>query len=110
MGEPRVPPRKKNSPSRLRFRPLSPLTVRFRVEPSSCASTYSRSVLGARGKLLDRADRVKVVFHLFDAICDEFVSSTAQDGNPHARIPVAGIPKGVRFAAATLIAVSRMSA
>jgi hypothetical protein len=26
---------KKNSPSRWRFRPLSPLTVRFRVEPSS---------------------------------------------------------------------------
>ena len=45
----------KNSPSRLRFRPLSRLTIRLRVLPSDSASTYLRSVLGASGNLEDRA-------------------------------------------------------
>jgi hypothetical protein len=48
----------RNSPSRWRFRPLSPLTFRFRVEPSGWASTYSRSVLGARRNLGTSARRV----------------------------------------------------
>ena len=39
----------KNSPSRLRFRPPNLLAFRFHVQPSGPASTYSRSVLGARG-------------------------------------------------------------
>jgi hypothetical protein len=42
---------KKNSPSRLRFRPPSPRTFAFRLLPSGAASTYSRSVLGARRKI-----------------------------------------------------------
>ena len=37
----------KDSPSRVRFRPLSRLTFRFRVRPSGRASSYSRPVLGA---------------------------------------------------------------
>ena len=37
----------KVSPSRVRFRPLSRLTFRFRVQPSGRASSYSRPVLGA---------------------------------------------------------------
>src|SRR2546423_15615512 len=37
----------KNSPSRFRFRPPSPLTFPFRVLPSDPASSYLRSVLGA---------------------------------------------------------------
>jgi hypothetical protein len=37
----------KVSPSRVRFRPLSRLTFRFRVRPSGRASSYSRPVLGA---------------------------------------------------------------
>jgi len=41
----------KNSPSRFRFRPPLPLTFPFRVLPSVSASTYLRSVLGARGTL-----------------------------------------------------------
>jgi hypothetical protein len=41
----------KNSPSRLRFRPRHPLAFRLRVLPPGAASTYSRPVLGARGKL-----------------------------------------------------------
>jgi hypothetical protein len=45
---------RKSSPSRWRFRPLSPLTFGFRVEPSGCASSYSRSVLGAGRTLRDQ--------------------------------------------------------
>jgi hypothetical protein len=37
----------KDSPSRVRFRPLPRLTFRFRVRPSGRASSYSRPVLGA---------------------------------------------------------------
>jgi hypothetical protein len=61
---------KKNSPSRWRFRPLSPLTVRFRVEPSGCASTYSRSVLGAIRNLRNGAEPVKSGEYPFAALCD----------------------------------------
>src|SRR5215467_7185008 len=39
------------SPSRFRFRPPFSLTFGFRLRPSSSASSYSRSVLGARGNL-----------------------------------------------------------
>ena len=39
----------KNSPSRLRFRPLNRPTFGFRLRPPGWASIYSRSVLGARG-------------------------------------------------------------
>ncbi len=41
----------KSSPSRLRFRPPSRPTFRFRVLPPDPVSTYSRSVLGASGNL-----------------------------------------------------------
>lgn len=64
---------KKNSPSRWRFRPPDPLTVRFRVEPSSWASTYLRSVLGASGNLRDTTDLVKPALHRIAAICDDFL-------------------------------------
>src|SRR5262249_50226839 len=39
------------SPSRSRFRPPFSLTFGFRLRPSSSASSYFRSVLGARGNL-----------------------------------------------------------
>src|SRR3954468_3907856 len=39
------------SPSRSRFRPPAPLTFGFRLLPSLPASTYLRSVLGARRNL-----------------------------------------------------------
>ena len=39
--------RTKDSPSRVRFRPLPRLTFRFRVRPPGRASSYSRPVLGA---------------------------------------------------------------
>src|SRR5690349_4454429 len=39
------------SPSRSRFRPPLSLTLGFRLTPSRSASTYLRSVLGARGNL-----------------------------------------------------------
>ena len=42
---------RKNSPSRWRFRPPSPRTFGFRLRPPGAASTYSRSVLGARANL-----------------------------------------------------------
>ena len=47
------PPRldQKNSPSRSPFRPPLSLTFPLRVLPSNSASTYSGSVLGARGNL-----------------------------------------------------------
>ena len=46
----------KDSPSRVRFRPLSRLTFRFRVRPPGRASSYSRPVLGAGGNLRCRLD------------------------------------------------------
>ena len=49
----------KNSPSRLRFRPPLPVNLGFRLRPSGAASAYSRSVLGARGKLSALADVFK---------------------------------------------------
>jgi hypothetical protein len=55
-----VPPRgrdQKNSPSRFRFRPPLPLTFPFRVLPSDSASTYLRSVLGARRRLTGATGR-----------------------------------------------------
>jgi hypothetical protein len=45
---------KKNSPSRLRFCPHPPGTFGFRLLPPRAASTYSRSVLGARANLTGR--------------------------------------------------------
>ena len=42
---------KKNSPSRFPFRPPFSMTFPLRVVPSNSASTYSGSVLGARGNL-----------------------------------------------------------
>src|SRR5215831_18651574 len=44
----------RNSPSRWRFRPPPPGTFGFRLPPSGAASTYSRSVLGARGNVPTR--------------------------------------------------------
>ena len=44
-------PDQKNSPSRFRFRPPLRPTFGFRLRPPGGASTYSRSVLGARGNL-----------------------------------------------------------
>ena len=47
----------------------TPMIFRFRVEPSGCASTYSRSVLGASAKLRARGDPVKAATHRNDAVC-----------------------------------------
>jgi hypothetical protein len=47
--------RTKDSPSRWRFRPLSPLTVRFRVEPSG-ARFYSEASLEGLPKLVSDSD------------------------------------------------------
>ena len=52
-------PDQRNSPSRFRFRPPLPLTFRLRVQPSDSASTYLRSVLGARENLRDLAAAFK---------------------------------------------------
>src|SRR2546430_10305749 len=46
----------KNSPSQFHFRPPFPLTFAFRLLPSDSVSTYSRSVLGARGNLTCQAN------------------------------------------------------
>ncbi len=50
---------KKNSASRWRFRPPTPLTFGFRLAPSKSASTYFRSVLAAVVNLLGRYPRGK---------------------------------------------------
>ncbi len=50
-GRPERVRRERNSPSRRRFRPPSPVTFRFRVRPPGRVSSYSRSVLGALGNL-----------------------------------------------------------
>ena len=47
------------SPSRFRFRPPFALTFGFRLRPSGSASSYLRSVLGARGNLGVRRSRHK---------------------------------------------------
>src|SRR4051794_10570938 len=47
------------SPSRSRFRPPFSLTFGFRLRPSGSASSYLRSVLGARGNLGARRSRHK---------------------------------------------------
>lgn len=51
----------KDSPSRVRFRPLSRLTFRFRVRPPGRASSYSRPVLGAGGNLRCPLEPRKVI-------------------------------------------------
>src|SRR5438270_9306407 len=63
----------KNSPSRLRFRPPFPGTFALRLLPSGAASTYSRSVLGARGNLERRAACDKGSRERFHAICEDFL-------------------------------------
>src|SRR5579884_2891930 len=61
--------RTKSSPSRWRFRPPLPRTFGFRLLPSGAASVYSRSVLGARGKLTGLADGFKGRETVLHAIC-----------------------------------------
>src|SRR5581483_5600398 len=63
---------KKNSPSRWRFRPPLPGTFGFRLRPSGAASTYSRSVLGARGKIGPSRRACKSAWRAFRAICERF--------------------------------------
>jgi hypothetical protein len=75
-----MPQVRKSSPSRWRFCPLSPLTFRFRVQPSGGASTYSRSVLGASRNLCTRRGTVKTVRQGITALCD--VSPTESDERP----------------------------
>jgi hypothetical protein len=62
----------KNSPSRLRFRPLLPLAFRFRVQPSGEVSTYLRSVLGADGNLEGLHRPIKTRQKEVVAICENF--------------------------------------
>jgi hypothetical protein len=62
----------KNSPSRLRFRPLPPLTFAFRLLPSDSVSTYLRSVLGARGNLGGGRGQIKESKTAVAAICGSF--------------------------------------
>jgi hypothetical protein len=57
----------------LRFRPPPPRTFAFRLLPSGAASTYSRSVLGARGNLDAAASTGKGLAEAFDAICENFL-------------------------------------
>jgi hypothetical protein len=59
----------KNSPSRLRFRPPCRLTFGFRLRPPGWASTYSRSVLGARGNLDAVQQQCKRYFEGNVALC-----------------------------------------
>jgi len=62
----------KNSPSRWRFRPPNLLAFRFRVPPPGPASTYSRSVLGAKGTIGAAALLCKTVHKEEAAICINF--------------------------------------
>ena len=74
---------KKNSPSRLRFRPSLPGTFGlppcgFRLLPSGATSTYSRSVLGARANLEGGHGARKGVENVVPAICGDFSLSMAE--------------------------------
>src|SRR5215204_2386265 len=71
-GKPKVSPGTKSSPSRWRFRPPNLVTFRFRVRSPGSDSTYSRSVLGARGKLRAGAAGRKAVAAEVGAICEHF--------------------------------------
>jgi hypothetical protein len=62
----------KKSPRRLRFRPPNLLAFRFRVQPPGSASTYSRSVLGARGNLEARTRPGKSRCNEIVAKCEHF--------------------------------------
>src|SRR5206468_2712759 len=62
---------KKNSPSRWRFRPPLPGTFALRLLPSGAASTYSRSVLGARGKIGPRTRPIKAARREIAAFCEQ---------------------------------------
>src|SRR5215210_1065138 len=62
----------RNSPSRWRFRPPNLVTFRFRVQSPGSDSTYSRSVLGARGTVEAGAGERKVRPRLLAAICEDF--------------------------------------
>jgi hypothetical protein len=63
----------KSSPSRVRFRPPPPLTFGFRLLPSETASTYSRPLLGARGKLWPRGSERKRSEKAMFGKCEEIV-------------------------------------
>src|SRR5258706_10813078 len=103
MARPRCQGRTKGSPSRLRFRPPRPTGLPPRgLRPSSynrsvVVSTYSRSVLGARGKLLGRPGQFKTIGHNFVAICER--SSAGRD--PH-RVLAPGVRPAVEPAVARL--------
>src|SRR3954447_24359902 len=70
----------KNSPSRWRFRPPNLVTFRFRVRSPGSDSTYSRSVLGAKGTVRPRAARCKAPGGAVPAICGNFCTRRA-NGN-----------------------------
>ena len=58
-----------HSPSRFRFRPPLRLTFGFRLLPPGEASSYLRSVLGARGKVVGLGGRDKASKNKKGAIC-----------------------------------------
>jgi hypothetical protein len=62
----------KNSPSRLRFRPLNRPTFGFRLRPPGWASIYSRSVLGANGTVEASSRPFKACPNADVAICKVF--------------------------------------
>ena len=80
---------RKDSPSRWRFCPLSPLTFRFRVRPSGGASTYSRSVLGASRNLRASIDLVKSRAGRIGAVCALLCVRSVSDQGDHSCRPLA---------------------
>ena len=70
-------PVQRNSPSRWRFCPPFPQTLGLATYRSpGAASTYSRSVLGARPNLRAAAHRRKGPGNAFDAICGQFCTDS----------------------------------
>src|SRR3954462_10733406 len=61
------------SPSRFRFRPPAPMTFGFRLLPSLPASTYLRSVLGAKRNLGEVKAVGKRSEFEKDAICTDSI-------------------------------------
>src|SRR4051794_13818909 len=58
------------------------LTFRFRVLPSGEASSYSRSVLGARGNLTSRTGPDKTLEKLACALCEVFLKECIRRARP----------------------------
>jgi hypothetical protein len=80
---------RKNSASRVRFRPPLRRTFGFRLRPTGLGSTYSRPVLAARGNLGRAAGPVKTRPNALRGISEDFLRAAIRTLSG-TRVPIAG--------------------